>query len=204
MTLLGLTLQQGCACQAKRSGNTPAEAEQQRRFIACLVTLTAPMMTVCLETLRGMAVMQEAQLTQLPAKPPIRSACTTCQAMCMSGAMIGGEVRITVQAQLRTQQDLRQVRSACFAAAIGSASPPPPTTAARRPVTPAFPTAAASKSASVSRGLRSSLYLADSAESASIFFCHFTFTFLCQNCGSSFGKKSRLKLCARNRLVATN
>ena len=73
----------------------------------------------------------------------------------MSGAMIGMEVRITAQAHLQTQQDLRQVRTACCAAATGAATP---ATAARRTVAATIPTPASATSASVSRGLRSSLY----------------------------------------------
>ena len=201
MTLLALALQQVCACQAKRNGNTPAEAAPQRRFIACLATPMALTLTASLETLRGTTAIQEAQHTPLPANSPMRLACTTCQAMCMSGAMIGMEVRITAQAHLQTQQDLRQVRTACCAAATGASSP---AAAARRPVASPVPAPAATPSASVSRGLCSSLYpLLIPWNQLLFYFYHFTFTFLCQNCGSSFGKKSRLDLCVRNRLVAT-
>ena len=207
MTLLALTPPQVCACQAKRNGKTPAEAAPQLRFTACLVTPTAPMMTACLETLRGTReTMEQHQVHQpmeqspLPAKPPMGLAFTTCQAMCGSGAMIG--MAIIPQASRRTQQDLRQVCPACCAAATGTTAP---ATAARRPVSTAVPTTATTTSDSVSRGLRnSSLYpLLIPWNQLLFYFYPFTFTSLCQNCVSSFGKKSCLKLCARNRLVAT-
>ena len=161
MILLALTPQQVCVCQPKPSGNTLAEAEQQLRSTACLATPTARTMTVCLETLRGTREIMEHQVHQpmeqspLPAKPQMRLACTTCQPMYRSGAMIGMKVRITAQAHLWTQQGLRQMCSTCCAAAGGAAAP---TAAARRAVASAHPTTAAAASASVSRGLRSSLY----------------------------------------------
>ena len=90
--------------------------------------------------------------------------------------MIGGEVRITAQAHLWTQQDLRQVRTACCAAAAGATSPTP---AARRNVTTTIPTLASPSSASVSRGLRSSLYpLLIPWNQLLFYFYHFTFTSL--------------------------
>jgi hypothetical protein len=112
----------------------------------------------------------------LPAKPPMRLASTTCQAMCMSGAMIG--MKVTPRATQRTQQDLRQVRTACFAAAAGGTTAP---AAARRsvPTSTTVPTLAASTSASVSRGIRSSLYpLLISWNQLLFYFYHFIFTSL--------------------------
>ena len=88
----------------------------------------------------------------------------------MSGAMIGMEV--TPRAMRRTQQDLRQVRTACCAAAAGTTSP---ATAARRTVAAALPATATASSDSVSRGLRSSLYpLLIPWNQLLFYLCHFT------------------------------
>jgi len=120
-------------------------------------------------------VHQPMEQSPLPAKPPMRLACTTCQAMCMSGAMIGMELRITPQAHLLTQQDLRQVRTACGAAVTGTTPP----SAARRSVAATLPTIAATASDSVSRGLRSSIYpLLIPWNQLLFYFYPFTFTSL--------------------------
>ena len=88
--------------------------------------------------------------------------------------MIGMEV--TPRATRRTQQDLRQVRTACCAAAAGTTSP---STAARRPVASAVPTTAPTSSDSVSRGIRSSLYpLLIPWNQLLFYFYPFTFTSL--------------------------
>ena len=87
---------------------------------------------------------------------PTDLACTTWQAMFMSGARIGIAVLTTPRAHLQTPQDPRLVRPVCCAAAAGTS---PPTAAARRSASASRPsTSAASTSASVSRGLRSSIF----------------------------------------------
>jgi len=137
------------------------ERAQQRSSIACLATPTARTMPVCLETLRGTAIIQEVKHMPLAAKPPMRLVCTTCQAMCGSGVMIGiSNIYICISIlEEYNPPDPRKVGGcpSCCAAAAGSSAP---TTAARRPETPSFSgiAAASTASASVSRGLRSFLY----------------------------------------------
>jgi len=163
MTLQALTLQQVSACQLKRSGSAPAEREQQRRYTSrghAPAAATVLCIFIILLGLKGMLLIAP---TTLAAKTPMGLAFTTCQAMWLSGAMIGTALSITKQVYfftitrfiLRTQLDLRQVGNACCAAADGTT---PPTSAARRPVAAAVPAVAAATTASVSRGLRSSLY----------------------------------------------
>ena len=95
----------------------------------------------------------------LAAKLPMRLACTTCQAMCWSGVMIGIAIICISILEEYNPPDPRKVGGcpSCCAAAAGSSAP---TTAGRRPETPSFSGIAAVSTASdsVSRELRSFLY----------------------------------------------
>ena len=102
-----------------------------------------------------------------------------------SGARIGIAVLTTPQAHLQTPPDLRLVRPVCCAAATG---PTTPSAAARRSAPAPRPTASTTAAASVSRGLRNSIYPCRlrPAEPASIF--HFLFfLFTSQNLGVRHG-----------------
>ena len=131
--------------------------EQQRRFTVSLDIQVEQTTTHFLATLRGT---QETMARQdlLPmerrlsaASLPTDLACTTCQAMFMSGAKIGIAVLTTPRAHLQTPQDPRLACTVCCAAAAGSTTP---TAAARRSASAARPATSTTAAASVSRGLR--------------------------------------------------
>ena len=103
---------------------------------------------------------------------PTDLACMTWQAMFGSGARIGMAVLTTPRAHLPTPQDPRLVRTVCGAAATGTSTP---TTAARRGATATRPSASAPTSASVSRGLRNSIYPCRLRQAEPAFIFHFLF-----------------------------
>ena len=144
-----------------------------------------------LATLRGtQEIMAHQDLLHMERKPwaaslPTDLACTTCQAMFLSGAKIGIAVLTTPRAHLQTPQDPRLARPVCCAAATGASTP---ASAARRSATATRPAASTSTSASVSRGLRNFIYPCRlrQAEPASIFHLLF-FLFTSPNLGVRHG-----------------